>query len=189
MSFQIFKMPDFIFARMKLKAVVLFFFLFSFSVYAQEQVQQAEAPSAEEQTLQKSYFEQIFGFPFSDAFNPSWYESIYHWLGTPYRYAGKNLKGIDCSNFVNEVYKSVMGFMAGTNSAEQYARSQRINKEELKEGDLVFFKINRKRISHVGIYLGNDRFAHSSRSKGVIISDLKHPYYKTRFAGAGRLVF
>lgn len=174
---------------MKFLVAAFLFSLVSFSSYSQEQVKPCETQPVEETALEKSYFEQVFGFQFSDAFNPSWYESIYHWLGTPYRYAGKSLKGIDCSNFVNEVYKSVMGFVAGTNSAEQYARSQRISKEELKEGDLVFFKINKKRISHVGIYLGNDRFAHSSRSKGVIVSDLKHPYYKTRYAGAGRLVF
>lgn len=184
---QNFKNCDSIFAHMKFFIAAFLFSLVSFSSFSQEQP--CETIPVEETALEKSYFEQIFGFQFSDAFNPSWYESIYHWLGTPYRYAGRSLKGIDCSNFVNEVYKSVMGFMAGTNSAEQYARSQRISKEELKEGDLVFFKINKKRISHVGIYLGNDRFAHSSRSKGVIVSDLKHPYYKSRFAGAGRLVF
>lgn len=174
---------------MKLTVAAWLLCFLSYSAFSQEQILPAEMQPAEETALQKSYFEQIFGFQFSDAFNPSWYENIYHWLGTPYRYAGKSLKGIDCSNFVNEIYKSVFGFVAGTNSLEQYARSQRITKDELKEGDLVFFKINKKRISHVGIYLGNDRFAHSSRSKGVIVSDLKHPYYKTRFAGAGRLVF
>lgn len=174
---------------MKFLFTALLFSLISFSCFSQEQVKTCETSPAEEISLEKSYFEQIFGFQLSDAFNPSWYECIYYWLGTPYRYAGRSLKGIDCSNFVNEVYKSVFGFMAGTNSAEQYARSHRVGKEELKEGDLVFFKINKKRISHVGIYLGNDRFVHSSRSKGVIVSDLKHPYYKTRFAGAGRLVF
>lgn len=184
-----FNKPDFIFASMRFLAAAVLFSLFSFYSYSQEIGQTNDLPQAEETLFEKSYFEQIFGFPFTDAFNPSWYESIYHWLGTPYRYAGKSLKGIDCSNFVNEVYKSVFGFIAGGNSAEQFARTLRVNKAELKEGDLVFFKINKNRISHVGIYLGNDRFAHSSRSKGVIVSNLKHPYYKTRFAGAGRLVF
>jgi lipoprotein Spr len=174
---------------MKILSLALIFVFSFFFSSGQQHIQSCEDLPVEEQALKKSYFEQIFGFQFSDAFNLQWYESIYHWLGTPYRYAGKSLKGIDCSNFVNEVYKSVFGFIAGTNSAEQYSRTLRVSKNDLQEGDLVFFKINKNRISHVGIYLGNNRFVHSSRSKGVVISDLNHPYFKSRYAGAGRLVF
>ena len=61
-------------------------------------------------------------------------------------------------------------------------------KEELKEGDLVFFKINSKSISHVGVYLGDDKFAHASSSKGVMISNLNEAYWKRYYYKGGRLI-
>ncbi|MFN6091007.1 MAG: C40 family peptidase, partial [Bacteroidota bacterium] len=80
---------------------------------------------------------------------------------------GVKLKGRRCSDIYNEVEK--------------------INKSELKEGDIVFFKIRHSEVSHVGLYLGNDKFIHSSTSNGVIISDLKEEYYQKYFWGGGRL--
>jgi lipoprotein Spr len=62
-----------------------------------------------------------------------------------------------------------------------------IKKSALKEGDLVFFKIKQKRISHVGVYVGNNKFAHASVQNGVIISDLDEPYYKMYFYKGGRV--
>jgi lipoprotein Spr len=172
-----------------LLALGLMILAFQLPVQAQQQEESAGEAANEVQPSQKDIFERIFGFSLPEAFNPVWYETIYHWLGTPYRYAGRSLHGIDCSNFVNAIYQSIYGFIAGTNSVDQYTRSQRVSRDELQEGDLVFFKINGKRISHVGIYLGNNRFVHSSRSRGVIISDLTHPYFQKRYAGAGRFHF
>ena len=63
-----------------------------------------------------------------------------------------------------------------------------VSREDLKEGDLVFFKINSRTISHVGIYLGNNRFAHASSSRGVVLSNLDEPYYKRYFYKGGRLI-
>jgi lipoprotein Spr len=62
-----------------------------------------------------------------------------------------------------------------------------LSREELKEGDLVFFKIKSRSITHVGIYLGNNRFAHASSSRGVVLSNLDEPYYKRYFYKGGRL--
>jgi lipoprotein Spr len=62
-----------------------------------------------------------------------------------------------------------------------------VSREELKEGDLVFFKIKSRSITHVGIYLGNNRFAHASSSRGVVLSNLDEPYYKRYFYKGGRL--
>ncbi|MDO7743749.1 MAG: NlpC/P60 family protein, partial [Pedobacter sp.] len=61
-------------------------------------------------------------------------------------------------------------------------------KDELKEGDLVFFKIKSTRITHIGIYLGDDRFAHASSSRGVVISNLNEPYYSRFFYKGGRIL-
>ena len=86
------------------------------------------------------------------------------------------------------LYDRVFGIHIGArNSSEIYQLVEKIDPNELREGDFVFFRIrSRSRISHVGVYLGEKRFAHASTSKGVVISDLNDPYYKKYFAGAGR---
>ena len=139
------------------------------------------------ENYQKEYYSQVFGFAIPDEFNCRLYDEISSWLGTPYRYAGKNEKGIDCSGFVNRIYLNVYGLPLCGNSSVLYQSIDHIKKNKLKEGDLVFFKIHRKRISHVGIYLGENKFVHSSRTNGVIVSDLDDLYYKKRFICGGRL--
>jgi len=135
-----------------------------------------------------SWLEQELGIPLSPSGNLLLYDTIATWLGTPYRYSGSCEKGIDCSGFVNVLYDRVFGKRIGArNSAEIYSSVYKLDLSELKEGDLVFFRIYRKRISHVGLFLGNNKFVHASTSKGVIISDLNEPYYRKYFAGAGRL--
>jgi lipoprotein Spr len=70
---------------------------------------------------------------------------------------------------------------------EQYKASSRIHKDDLERGDLVFFHTTRKGISHVGVYLGNNKFVHASVNYGVTISDLAESYYDRTFVGAGRV--
>lgn len=134
-----------------------------------------------------SWLEQELGIPLSQDGNLMLYDTIATWLGTPYRFAGSGERGIDCSGFVNVLYDRVYGKRLGArNSAEIYNSISKLDKSELREGDLVFFKIYRHRVSHVGLYLGNNKFVHASTSRGVIISDLDEPYYRRYFAGAGR---
>lgn len=137
----------------------------------------------------RGYYSQVFGIGITDIANTDLYESIEDWLGTPYRYAGKTLEGIDCSSFVNKIYESVYCYILTGNSADLAKQVTKLPKDKLKEGDLVFFKINKRNISHVGVYLGDDKFAHASRTKGVIISDLNQPYYRKYFVKAGRVNF
>lgn len=137
----------------------------------------------------KGYYSQVFGVDICDIFNTDLYSSIENWLGTPYRYAGKTLEGIDCSSFVNKIYENVYCYLLTGNSADLAKQVTQLPKDKLREGDLVFFKINKRSISHVGVYLGDDKFAHASRSKGVIISDLNHPYYRKYFVKGGRVNF
>ena len=133
------------------------------------------------------YYSQEFGFEIPMEFNLTLYDTIVSWLGTPYKFAGNCEKGIDCSGFVTILYDRALGLKLGArNSAEIYNKMEKIDPDDMKEGDLVFFSIRKRRISHIGVYLGNNKFVHSSTSRGVIISDLDEPYYKRFFAGAGR---
>lgn len=119
--------------------------------------------------------------------NISLYSFIEEWYGTPYRFGGTSKSGIDCSAFVRQLYDDVYNLGLLRTSIEQFATSLFINKEELKEGDLVFFKIHSKRISHVGVYLSEGKFVHASVSQGVVISDLADKYWTRYYAGAGRI--
>jgi lipoprotein Spr len=110
-----------------------------------------------------------------------------NWLGTSYKYAGNSNKGIDCSGLVKKVFGKIFNLQLSGGSSDIYTLTIPIEKELLQEGDLVFFKIAKNRISHVGIYLSNNKFIHASVKLGVIISDLNEPYYKKYFYAAGRL--
>lgn len=131
-------------------------------------------------------YAQLLDVPVENVQNYSLYDFIEEWWGTPYRLGGKNKSGIDCSGFVSTLLTTVFQMSIMGNSADLYSKVTRLRKEDLHEGDLVFFRIHHKRISHVGVYLENDKFVHASTSSGVMISDLNEPYWKRYFAGAGR---
>lgn len=114
------------------------------------------------------------------------YTFIDYWYGTHYRLGGKDKMGIDCSAFAQKLYTTVFGIDLVRTSREQFGSCRFVKEEEnLMEGDLVFFRIRGKRISHVGVYLMNSYFIHSSTNGGVMISSLNDAYYNRRFAGAG----
>jgi lipoprotein Spr len=113
-------------------------------------------------------------------------KEIDRWLGTPYKYGGNDHKGVDCSGFVNAIYQSVYNLPLPRSSKEMYAQCLKIKTTDLKEGDLVFFDYTGKGVSHVGIYLKDDKYAHASSSKGVVISTLSNEYTRKNYIGAGR---
>ena len=109
-------------------------------------------------------------------------------LDIPYRFGGSSLLGIDCSAYVQKVY-GLIGINLPRSAREQFSEGDPVNKEELSIGDLVFFRTYASFPSHVGIYLGNNLFIHSSsRGKKVTIDSLETPYYFKRFIGAKRLI-
>lgn len=134
---------------------------------------------------QRAYYSQVAGFEIPSVYNPKLYEAVSEWLNVPYRYAGNSANGIDCSAFVSLLFEKVYGLNFTGTSAEMAMKAKAVKKHNLAEGNLVFFRIRKKRISHVGICLDNKRFVHASRTSGVTISSMDDPYYKKYFAKGG----
>jgi cell wall-associated NlpC family hydrolase len=120
------------------------------------------------------------------------YGFIDDWLGIPYQWGGMNERGIDCSAFVQRLYKEVYDIHIPRTSLEQYYTEWvelYRNTSYLNEGDLVFFKTmnNNNAVTHVGFYLQNGYFVNASSSKGVSIAKLNDPYWKVKYRACGRL--
>jgi len=109
-------------------------------------------------------------------------------LGRPYRGRSKWEAGLDCSKFVRDVFQEFNRTQLPRTAAEQYKEGKEVARSRLKFGDLVFFRTERDRISHVGIYVGFNDFIHASTSNGVIISNLSEEYWARRYAGARRVL-
>lgn len=114
---------------------------------------------------------------------------IIKYMNTPYKYGGNSMKGIDCSAFTQTVYRDALSIDINRSAREQYKQGEVITeKSELKFGDLVFFNTRRRvRPGHVGIYIGDNLFAHASTKHGVTVSSLDHNYYSARYMGARRI--
>ncbi len=119
--------------------------------------------------------------------NEKLYKFIDEWWHVPYKYAGNSKTGIDCSGFSTLVLKTVYNKEIIRVSAEMYKATERLKEEYLQEGDLVFFQIKKGRISHVGVYLTNNKFVHASVKSGVTINSLDDPYYRKVFSSGGRV--
>ncbi len=132
-------------------------------------------------------YSRVFGYPVNAQANPALLAMVKDWLGTPYLYAGNTTSGADCSGFVQQVYLKIYEKPTARTADGMEAQSQAISKSHLKEGDMVFFKIETPKVGHVGVYLQDGYFVHASSSKGVIISNLSETYYAKYFVGGGRL--
>ena len=137
--------------------------------------------------VRKKYSEML-GIPPKDITNFSLYQFIDKWYGTDYRLGGSDKSGIDCSGFAQRLYGEVYGIDLLRTAMEQFSNCKRIKKsKDAEEGDLVFFHVRSKRITHVGIYLANNYFVHASTSNGVMISNLNEEYWHKYYAGCGRV--
>jgi len=109
-------------------------------------------------------------------------------INTPYLWGGTSTYGIDCSAFVQTVFKMALNIDLPRTSIMQSTVGEEVKREDLRFGDLIFFNTMGRRISHVGIYLGESVFAHSSSSGGVKTSSLNEDYYSSRFVTARRVI-
>jgi len=173
-----------------MKKITLAIALFLSVLAAEAQTKSVPTPATEnddQESLAKSYLSQIMGVALSATSNMKLFNFVHDWVGTPYRFGGSSRKGIDCSAFTKQLYSDVFNLSIRRNSRDIFSMVNPVSKDDLKEGDLVFFKIHSRSISHVGIYLGNNRFAHAS-SRGVAISSLDDAYYSRYFYKGGRML-
>ena len=112
-------------------------------------------------------------------------EEAYDLEGTPYCYSGDTPDCFDCSGFVSYCY-GMVGIELPRTSRDQYRTGERVI-DGLQHGDLVFFNTSGRGVSHVGIYVGKNRFIHSSTSSGVMVSSLSNRYWQPRYLGARRV--
>ena len=123
-----------------------------------------------------------------DVKNYPLYKFINDWYGVKYKWGGNDISGIDCSAFSQKLYGKIYSTNIHRTARQQHRSSEKIKDySEATEGDLVFFRIHHIRISHVGVYLANGYFVHASRSRGVMISSLDDPYWRSRYAGCGKI--
>lgn len=174
---------------MKKLSLVIALFLSILAAQAQTKTVPAQAPEKEDdqESLAKDYMSQIMGVALNATSNVKLFQFVYDWIGTPYRFGGSSKKGIDCSAFTKELYEKVFNLDIKRNSRDIFSMVTPVAKDELKQGDLVFFKIHSRSISHVGIYLGDGRFAHAS-SRGVAINNIGDAYYSRYFYRGGRML-
>lgn len=125
--------------------------------------------------------------------NPLLYHEITNWLGVRHVNGAMSHRGIDCSGLVDVIYSNVYGKSLARNSRQIMNKNcVREDKDELREGDLVFFNTGRGQkncahINHVGIYLKNNKFVHASSSHGVMVSDLNEAYYQRTWVCGGKV--
>ena len=115
-------------------------------------------------------------------------ETVAGWIGTPYRYGRSSKKGADCSGFVSSIYREVYGINLRHSSHAMFQEVERVQKDSIRTGDLVFFRRSPKQpVFHVGIYLKNGKFIHSASKGGVKVSSLQENFYRKYFYAAGRV--
>ena len=171
---------------MKINVRYIFSVLFIVSIACNNQKKVAKQNNSEVKRLEGKYAA-LLNVQSSQIKNVALYSFIDRWTGTPYKYGGISKSGVDCSGFCNVLYKEVYKKQLPRTTKEIVKQLNKVNKNKLTEGNLVFFNIQGKKNSHVGVYLMNSKFVHASSSKGVIISSLENPYYKKAYNKGGKI--
>ena len=138
-------------------------------------------------TKLKTKYAQLLSVNENKIDNIKLYSFINEWYGVKYKYGGKTKKGIDCSAFTSILYTDVYNKTLNGTAASIFYQCKPVSKNNLDEGDLVFFKIDNDNVTHIGVYLQNNKFVHASTKKGIMIDDLDEPYFKKYFFKGGKL--
>jgi lipoprotein Spr len=136
----------------------------------------------------RAIYSEKLGIELAKGFDEALIKEVIEWLGTPYVHGGEDKSGADCSGFVMQVYKTVYKISTARSASGIYDQSIKVNRNHLKQGELVFFKINTIKVGHVGILLFDPFFIHASSSKGVMISSLDSEYWTKYFVSGGRII-
>ena len=167
---------------MKAKKSILYISAIIFTVFL------ASCGSAQKQSNKNFYavYSNKLGVNLTGKEDKKLIKAMAEWKGTKYRYGGTTKSGVDCSGFVGSIYREVYGKKLHRTSYDMIKDVRKISKKNLETGDLIFFKTSGKKISHVGIYIADNKFIHAA-SKGVVINDLNQSYYKKAYYKSGRV--
>lgn len=147
-----------------------------------------EPGSSEIEASPKRYNPSHRSREYSSVFERELAGAIESYLGVPYRFGGATKSGMDCSGFVSTVYRQAVDLELPHRARSMFKLGRSVSRERLGFGDLVFFEnIENYGVSHVGIYIGDGKFAHASTSRGVVISDFNLDYFRKRYVGARRV--
>jgi cell wall-associated NlpC family hydrolase len=146
----------------------------------------ASSAAIERSTLLQFKYAQRMDVEVEEITNTKLYNAVENWWATRYCYGGTTKRGIDCSALTGALVNEGFGITLPRTARAQYTECKKISKNNLVEGDLVFFN-TRGGVSHVGLYLGNNCFVHASVHAGVTISSLNDSYYSKKFIGGGRV--
>ncbi len=135
----------------------------------------------------RSLYSEKLGIELHKGYDVKLVNEVIGWLGVPYSYGGCTKSGTDCSGFVQQIYKVVYEINTARSANGIYEECKKVKKENIKQGDLVFFKINTAKVGHVGIFLQDSYFIHASSSKGVMVSSLEAEYWTKYFVSGGKL--
>ncbi len=124
--------------------------------------------------------------PEDDEIRQTLYRQHQDWIGTPYRFGGLNKNGVDCSGLVYRTFNEEFGQPLPRTTKSQAKAGKPVALADLRAGDLLFFRTGRS-TRHVGIYIEDTRFLHASTSRGVIILDLRNPYWASHYWQARRI--
>ena len=158
-----------------MRILTVLFFSISFSVFSQKHSKEF-----------KNYLNN-YDLEIDSTDNVKLYKELCFWEAVPYKYAGKNQLGIDCSSFAKHIQAAIYEDTLIGRARDLQIQSRSIPKDSLQAGDMVFFKIGgQPYVSHVGIYLKDGKFVHASTRKGITVSSLDMRYYKKYFYIGGR---
>jgi lipoprotein Spr/probable lipoprotein NlpC len=167
------------------KQILLFYFLSTFLFVACSSRKNLSSSKNNTAVVQK--YARMMDVPKKKIKNPELYQFIDDWIGTKYQYGGLSKNGIDCSGFTYLLYKEVYDKTIPRNTSGQVDIIKRKYEGQLKEGDLVFFDYDKKKFSHVGVFLQNGYYVHASTRKGVMVQKLKDPYTYKYFSRGGSI--